>query len=79
MKRRPGEIDKIIGKNLRRLRENDKMSRTPLCGILGVCCQQIEKYEKGKNRISCRSLKLLADFFGVSVEYFFERDEEEQT
>ncbi len=52
------------------------MSQRDLGEYLGLTFQQIQKYEKGTNRISASKLWALSHFFKVSVEWFFEGLEE---
>jgi transcriptional regulator with XRE-family HTH domain len=42
---------------------------------LGVTFQQLQKYEKGRNRISASRLQVLAGILGVPAGFFFEQDE----
>ena len=39
--------------------------------VFGVSFQQVQKWEKGRNRISAARLSMLGDLFGVAVEQFF--------
>jgi transcriptional regulator with XRE-family HTH domain len=48
------------------------MSQSKLGAILGVTFQQIQKYEKGVNRISASRLKQAASVFDVDVNWFYE-------
>jgi transcriptional regulator with XRE-family HTH domain len=48
------------------------MSQTDLADALGITFQQIQKYEKGTNRISSSRLHQIASVFGVPTTYFFE-------
>ena len=57
---------------MRMRRVMEGMSQTRLGEILGVTFQQIQKYEKGVNRIPASRLKLAADAFSVSVGWFYE-------
>lgn len=75
-KRSPREIDVLVGQNLRTLRTANGMSQTNLGDKLEITFQQIQKYEKGTNRISASTLYELAKIFGVSVETFFQGAEE---
>ena len=47
-------------------------SQTQLAEALGVTFQQVQKYEKGTNRISASRLQQISDTFQVPVEFFFE-------
>ncbi len=48
------------------------MSQSKLGAVLGVTFQQIQKYEKGVNRISASRLKQAASVFDVDVDWFYE-------
>ena len=48
------------------------MSQSKLGAVLGVTFQQIQKYEKGVNRISASRLKQAASVFDVDVDLFYE-------
>ncbi len=65
-------IDIAVGKRLRQIRLIRNISQTDLGERLGISFQQIQKYEKGANRISASKLWLLAQELEVSVSYFFE-------
>lgn len=63
--------DKAIGTKIRFLRKSRQMSQTTLGEGVGVAFQQIQKYERGANRISASTLLAMADFFQVDIGYFF--------
>jgi transcriptional regulator with XRE-family HTH domain len=65
-------IDKHVGARVRTRRERLKMSQTTLGKALGVSFQQVQKYEKGVNRIGAGRLQQLGGILQVPVEYFFE-------
>lgn len=65
-------MDELIGKKLRILRTLLGMSQTDLAEKSGVSFQQIQKYEKGINRVSASRLFDFAKILGVEVESFFE-------
>jgi transcriptional regulator with XRE-family HTH domain len=48
------------------------MSQTELADKVGITFQQVQKYEKGSNRISSSRLHQIADVFGVTASYFFD-------
>ncbi len=64
-------ITKIIGKNLKNIRKNRRMSQTDLGKSAGVSFQQIQKYEKGKDRISGAKFYMFSKMLTVSIEAFF--------
>ena len=70
----PNPIDIHVGMRLRLARA--ELSQTALADKVGVTFQQIQKYEKGTNRISASRLLQLARVLGVDVSYFFEGTED---
>jgi transcriptional regulator with XRE-family HTH domain len=62
---------KIIGINLKQLRELKHLTQGDLSEFLNVSYQQIQKYEAGKNRLPINSLYKLKHFFDIPFEYFF--------
>lgn len=65
-------VDIYVGKRLRFRRKEIGMSQGDLGAKLEVTFQQIQKYEKGTNRIGASRLFELADALNVEVGYFFE-------
>ncbi|MBF8246562.1 MAG: helix-turn-helix transcriptional regulator [Rickettsia sp.] len=65
------EIDKIIGKKIYSLRLSQGFSRQQLSDIIQVTHQQLQKYEKGTNRISVGRLVLIAKALNQDVSYFY--------
>jgi transcriptional regulator with XRE-family HTH domain len=72
MAKKPDPIDAHVGARLRERRIIQGLSQEKLGETLGVTFQQIQKYEKGVNRIGPSRLQLAARLFGVPVNYFFE-------
>ena len=68
---KPHPIDVHVGKRLRLLRLSAGMSQTQLAEAVGVTFQQVQKYEKGSNRISASRLFELASILGVDISFFF--------
>ncbi len=68
----PDPVDVHVGKRVRERRVSLGMSQTDLGEYLRLTFQQIQKYEKGTNRISASKLWALSHFFKVPVEWFFE-------
>ncbi len=66
------EIDQHIGQRVRERRIVLGLSQTNLADGLGITFQQLQKYEKGHNRIAAGRLYGCAELLGVSPEYFFE-------
>jgi transcriptional regulator with XRE-family HTH domain len=72
MPKRSNDIDELVGCNVRLFRLNRGMTQAELAEALRVTSQQIQKYEKGKNRISAGRLFAIAGLFGVPVSAFFD-------
>jgi transcriptional regulator with XRE-family HTH domain len=70
--RRPNPIDVHVGGRVRFRRMLLGMSQEKLGDKLGLTFQQIQKYEKGINRIGASRLFDLAQVLGVSVQFFYE-------
>jgi transcriptional regulator with XRE-family HTH domain len=66
------EIDKFVGGKIYSLRLAKGLSRQQLAKVVEVTHQQLQKYEKGTNRISVGRLVLIAKALGKSVNYFYE-------
>ena len=70
---RVSDIDKYVGQKLKECRITQGLSQQTLGKIANVSIQQIQKYEKGTNRISSGKLFLFAQFLQVPLTYFFEQ------
>lgn len=70
------EVDKFIGGKVYSLRLAKGLSRQQLATVIGVTHQQLQKYEKGINRISVGRLVLIAKALDKNVSYFYEGVEE---
>ena len=70
--RSTGPIDKYFGDRIRARRIMIKMSQHELGEKLGVSFQQIQKYEKGTNRVSAAMLVSMARILSVDMGYFFD-------
>ncbi len=74
------ESDAIIGKNLKNIRILKDMSQEMLASKVGITFQQIQKYEKGVNRIAASRLLELASILNVDLKIFYkgllEQDDE---
>ena len=64
--------DAHVGARLKLRRTLLGISQTELGNLLGLTFQQIQKYEKGQNRLTAGRLMEVARLMGVSVQYFFE-------
>ena len=64
-------VDAVVGARIAVRRRALGLSQTALAGLVGVSCQQIQKYENGQNRISVSRLHALSLALGLPVEAFF--------
>jgi transcriptional regulator with XRE-family HTH domain len=69
--RRAAITDKHVGTRLRAARLAKGLSQTQMGEFLGIGFQQVQKYEKGANRISAGKLAIIADAMGLPVQWFF--------
>ena len=67
-----GDIDALIGARIRRYRTEAGLSQTGLAQASAITFQQVQKYEKGTNRIGASRLQHIANVLGVSVDFLFE-------
>ena len=65
-------IDKHVGSRMRMRRLMLDMSQTDLGNALGLTFQQVQKYEKGSNRIGAGRLQHISKILQVPVSFFFE-------
>jgi len=72
----PHPVDVLVGRRVRERRTLEGMSQTAVADKLGLTFQQLQKYERGHNRISASRLYELAQLLGVPVSYFYEGMEE---
>lgn len=70
--RAANEIDRRIGQRVRSRRLEIGMSQERLAELLGVTFQQVQKYEKGVNRIAASRLHDMAGALDIPVGRFFE-------
>ncbi len=67
----PNPIDVHVGRRLRARRELLGMSQEKLGQAVGLTFQQVQKYERGANRIGASRLYQFARVLNVSIAYFF--------
>ena len=72
MKKTPDLIDRHVGSRVRMRRMLLKMSQEKLGEALGLTFQQIQKYEKGLNRIGASRLQQISKTLNVPPSFFFE-------
>ena len=69
---RQNAIDRHVGQQLRKYRTAAQVTQTGLADQIGVTFQQVQKYEKGDNRIAPSRLVAIAEFLNVPLIRFFE-------
>lgn len=72
LKKTPNPVDKHVGSRVRMRRVLIGMSQEKLGEALGITFQQIQKYEKGTNRIGASRIQQIATVMAVPVSYFFD-------
>ena len=71
-RRQPNSADVQIGESIRAHRLIVGMSQSDLAGRLGVSFQQIQKYEKGMNRVGAGRLPQIARIFNIPISALFD-------
>src|SRR5712692_8004482 len=71
-KKTPNPVDKHVGSRVRMRRMMVGMSQEKLGDALGLTFQQVQKYEKGTNRIGASRLQQISHILQVPVAFFFE-------
>ena len=70
--RSPNKTDVYIGKRIKMQRLARGLSQTDVASRLGITFQQIQKYERGTNRVGAGRLQEMANLLGVTPAFFFE-------
>jgi len=68
----PHHVDVHIGRKLRKARLSRGLTQTDLGNSVGVTFQQIQKYEKGGNRIGGSRLWMFSEVLKISIDFFYE-------
>lgn len=69
--RQPNSVDAHVGEQVRMRRRQLGLSQERLADALGLTFQQVQKYERGSNRISASKLWETASFLDVPIDWFF--------
>ena len=72
MPKRIEPVDKLVGQNIRIFRTAKGISQTELGNAVGVTFQQIQKYERGTNRVGSSRLAKIAAVLEVPISRFFD-------
>jgi transcriptional regulator with XRE-family HTH domain len=65
-------MDKLVGENIKTARLAKGLSQSGLAEKLGITFQQVQKYEKGVNRVGAGRLFQIASIFGMPISSFFD-------
>src|SRR5262252_7022952 len=69
--RRATPLDADVGRRVRTRRLERRLSQTELADAIGVTFQQVQKYEKGVNRIGAGRLQRISEALEVPIAFFF--------
>ncbi len=72
----PDSVDRIVGRNIRIYRLQKGLTQTELADQLELTFQQVQKYEKGTNRVGSGRLLKIATFLGIPVTALFRGSDE---
>ncbi|KQP61208.1 XRE family transcriptional regulator [Methylobacterium sp. Leaf399] len=75
MPKQTTDVDRLVGLRITALRKARGLSQTALGTAVGVTFQQVQKYEKGQNRVGAGRLREIARLLEVPVTAFFEDEE----
>src|SRR3954453_22926848 len=70
--RRADSRDQEVGRRVRSRRLECRLSQTELADKIGVTFQQVQKYEKGTNRIGAGRLERISEALDVAITFFFD-------
>lgn len=69
--RSPTEVDKQVGRNVRRYRKDMRMTLQELADQLGISQQQIQKYETGESRVSASMVLAISEALNIDIADLF--------
>lgn len=70
--KRPNPVDVHVGSRVRLRRNQVGISQQQLAAHLGITFQQVQKYEKGMNRVGASRLQAISSILKVPVSFFFD-------
>ncbi|MFN7127636.1 MAG: helix-turn-helix domain-containing protein [Brevundimonas sp.] len=68
----PHAVDRHVGRRVQEKRLDLGLTQSALARAVGVSFQQVQKYEKGTNRVSASKLFEMAEFMKVEIPFFFQ-------
>lgn len=72
MTKKPDQVDVHVGSRIRMRRMMSSMSQEKLGNAIGLSFQQVQKYEKGMNRVGASRLQQIAKVLNVTPAFFFD-------
>jgi transcriptional regulator with XRE-family HTH domain len=73
-RRETNEVDKFVGDRIRHFRAMTGISQQKLAESLGVTFQQLQKYERGENRIGAGRLLMVANALGIPITFLLDQE-----
>ena len=70
----PSHVDHQVGRRIRQARRAAKLTQGQLGDKIGLTFQQVQKYEKGVNRVSAGTLYEIAKVLDIPISWFFDED-----
>ena len=67
-------MENVFGRRLQQLRERRRISRRVLAELCGLSQNAVGRYERGERRPTFETVVVLADFFGVTVDWLLGRE-----
>ncbi|MEM7329997.1 MAG: helix-turn-helix transcriptional regulator [Pseudomonadota bacterium] len=70
----PSHVDHQVGRRIRQARRDAKLTQGQLGDMIGLTFQQVQKYEKGVNRVSAGTLYEISKVLGLHISWFFDEE-----
>jgi len=70
----PSHVDHQVGPRIRQARREAKLTQGQLGDLIGLTFQQVQKYEKGVNRVSAGTLYEISKVLGLHISWFFDEE-----
>ena len=70
----PSYVDHQVGRRIRQARRDAKLTQGQLGDLIGLTFQQVQKYEKGVNRVSAGTLYEISKVLGLHISWFFDEE-----
>lgn len=70
----PSHVDHQVGRRIRQARRDAKLTQGQLGDLIGLTFQQVQKYEKGVNRVSAGTLYEISKVLSLHISWFFDEE-----